>query len=93
MTKKAMMLLGVVVVTMALGLASTAPCQTFNAYLPQNATAAYPPTPYYLRDIPWISRTFYLPCPTCGPAWKYFPDVPPIWQPVAGQFGIPVPVP
>lgn len=93
MTRKAMTLLGVAVVMMVLSLATTAPCQMFNAYLPQNAPAAAPPTPYYLRDIPRISRTYYPPCPTCGPAWAYFPDVPPISRPVIARFGIPVPVP
>jgi len=64
-----------------------------NPYLPHNAVAAEPFVPYNLWDMPHCSRTEYLPCPTCGPESKQLPDIPPIWQPVAGPFGIPVPVP
>jgi hypothetical protein len=70
-----------------------APCQMLNPYLPHNAVVAQPPTPYYLRNIPRCSRTYYDPCPSCGPVAAQFPDLPPVNQPFPGPFGIPVPLP
>ena len=67
--------------------------QPLNPYAPTNAVAAEPDTPYNLWAIPECSRTEYLPCPTCGPQSAQLPDLPPIWQPVAGPFNFPVPVP
>lgn len=67
--------------------------QALNPYAPHNAVAAEPFGPYDLWDIPDCSRTEYLPCPTCGPQSAQLPDIPPIWQPVAGPFNVPVPVP
>ncbi len=67
--------------------------QALNPYAPMNATAAEPLTPYNLWDIPACSRTSYLPCPAPIPFSMQFPDVPPVYAPFPGPFGIPVPVP
>jgi len=67
--------------------------QALNPYAPHNAVAAEPDTPYNLWGMPSCSRTEYLPCPTCGPQSAQLPDLPPIWQPVAGPFNFPASVP
>ena len=92
MRKRCYALLGVLFLVSAVA-AGNASCYVLNPYLPYNAVAAQPPTPYYLRDIPKVSRTYYDPCPTCGPVAKQFPDVPPIQLPFPGMLGMPVPVP
>ena len=70
-----------------------ASAQVINPYLPYNAIAADPPTPYNLLGIPKCSRKYYDPCPSVPPAAAQFPDLTPVWQPFPGPFGIPVPVP
>lgn len=82
-----------VLVVLAVLMTSNATCQALNPYLPHNAIAAQPPLPYYQGVIPNISRTYYDPCPSCGPVSKQFPDLPPVQQPFPGIHGIPVPVP
>jgi hypothetical protein len=67
--------------------------QMINPYLPMNAVAAEPLTPYNLWDIPDCSRTSYLPCPTCGPFGAQVPDIPPVYERFPGPFNLPVPVP
>lgn len=67
-----------------------------NPYLPHNAIAADPPTPYWLIDmvdIPKCSSKYYDPCPSCVSPASQFPDLTPVQQPFPGPFGIPVPVP
>lgn len=84
----------VIAIAFVVTVAPGAHSQMLNPYLPQNAVVAQPPTPYYLRAIPkFESRTFYDPCPTCGPVAAQFPDVPPVQQRFPGPFGILVPVP
>jgi len=78
---------------LTIGFSATGYCQMINPYLPMNATAAEPVTPYNLWEIPPCSRTSYLPCPTCGPMGAQFPDIPPIYEPFPGPFLCPVPVP
>jgi len=68
-------------------------CQMMNAYLPTNAVAAEPPSPYDLWQAPCMSRTLYQPCVNCGPYGIELPDIPPLQQPFPGPFGLSVPVP
>ncbi|GEM_PF-986967 len=78
---------------LVIGLAIVFPYQHFNPYLPENVLTAQPDNPYnHLMILP-ISRTAYPPCPTCGPVWAQYPDLPPIWRSIRGPFGVPVPVP
>lgn len=78
---------------LTMGFAAAGYGQMINPYLPMNAPAAEPLTPYNLWDIPACSRTSYLPCPTCGPLGAQLPDIPPVYEPFPGPFNIPVPVP
>jgi hypothetical protein len=78
---------------LAAGIAVISPYEMFDPYLPYNAIAAEPKTPYNLNKMPVISRTSYLPCMSCSPVWSQLPDIPSIRTPVAGPFQIPVPVP
>ncbi len=84
-----------VFVSLVLVLASWAvfPYQCYNPYLPYNAIAAQPDSPYNSYMVPKISRTAYPPCPSHGPVQLQFPDVPPIGTSIRGPFGVPVPVP
>jgi hypothetical protein len=85
--------LSVVVLTVIV-MPAAAPCHTLNPYLPWNDPAAEPVPPYNFDQVfPQISRCFYLPCPAYGAFADQFPDLPPVWQQVAGPFGFPVPVP
>jgi hypothetical protein len=70
-----------------------AQCNSLNPYLPQNAIAAQPLTPYNLNFIPCTSPVRYQPYPARVPGSHLLPDVPPIWESFPGPFGIPVPVP
>jgi len=80
-------------ILMVLAFSGSAPCQMLNPYIPHNAVAAEPPTPYYEDDTPCGSYVYSPPCPTCGPVAAQFPDVPSLRQPIPGMFGLPVPVP
>ena len=79
------------VILAASALADTSP--RMNPYLPTNAVAAEPPTPYNLNQLPKCSRTDYPPCPTCGPPAGLLPDLPPVSAPFPGHFYRPVPLP
>ncbi len=92
MTQKLLSLLLLTLLALNFGLVSVN-AQPLNPYAPHNAVGAEPATPYNLWDMPDCSRTEYEPCPTCGPQSKQLPDLPPVWVPVAGPFGVPVPVP
>lgn len=65
----------------------------FNPYLPMNAVAAYPPTPYNLWDYQKYSRSWVIPCPSCGRGSTLLPDMPTVYQSVRGPFQVAVPVP
>jgi hypothetical protein len=78
---------------LVIGLAIVFPYQHFNPYLPGNVVAAEPFSPYNHWMIPPISRTAYPPCPSCGPVWAQFPDIPPVWSTIRGPFMVPVQVP
>lgn len=91
--KKHFFTLLVAVALICAAMACTALSQTFNPYLPHNAPAAQPPTPWYLRAIPHISTEYYDPCLSCGPLWTHFPDWPPFALRGIGPFGIAVPLP
>jgi len=67
--------------------------QMLYPYKPTNAVAAEPSTPYNLDQIPVMSYQFYWPCPTCGLYAEQLPDLPPVWMPFPGPFGMRVPVP
>jgi hypothetical protein len=82
-----------IIILIVVGMASTAPCQMINPYLPHNAVAAEPQPPYDFDLIPQVSRTFYLPCPSSVPYANHLPDAPPFWRPIMGPFGMPVPQP
>jgi hypothetical protein len=75
------------------GFSAIGHAQMINPYLPMNAVAAEPQTPYNLWEIPDCSRTSYLPCLTCGPFGAQLPDIPPVREPFPGPFNVPVPVP
>jgi hypothetical protein len=83
----------VVIPLITLGMVSTALCGYLNPYGPYNAVAAEPDEPYNLNQIPQMSTTFYLPCPSGIPYANQLPDVPPFWSPIMGPFGFPVPQP
>ena len=83
----------IILLFLILSLAPNASYGFLYAYAPMNAVTAEPGTPYNLNAIPECSRVRYFPCPTWGPFADYLPDVPPVWQPFPGPFGICVPVP
>jgi hypothetical protein len=91
--KKTLLLSIAMLILLATALSSVGSCQMLNPYEPYNAVAAEPRTPYNLREIPRVSRVFYVPCPWWRPYADYLPDAPPVCQPFPGPFGIPVPVP
>lgn len=62
-------------------------------YSPMNAVAASPPEPYNLDAIPQCSHVYYQPVPAPVPFSAELPDVPPVYAPFPGPFGMPVPVP
>jgi hypothetical protein len=64
-----------------------------NPYLPRNAVAATPLTPYNLWEIPRTSRKWYAPCPTCVRPGLLLPDVPNVRERIQGRKGRPVRVP
>ncbi len=68
-------------------------CERLNPYLPHNAVAAQPCTPYNLDQIPQCSAVYYVPYPVRVPGSQLLPDLPPICQPVEGPLRILVPVP
>ena len=79
-----------VIMTFCSGIAQ---CNNLNPYLPQNAIAAQPATPYNLNFIPCKSSVRYQPYPARVPGSHLLPDVPSVGKPFPGPFGIPVPVP
>jgi energy-converting hydrogenase Eha subunit F len=85
-------ILAVTIVTTAL-CSGVAHCNRLNPYLPQNAIAAEPESPYNLNFIPCKSPVRYQPYPARIPGSHLLPDIPPMCEPVAGPFGVPVPVP
>jgi hypothetical protein len=91
--KKTLFLFIVVLILIAAAMVSTGSCYILNPYEPYNAVAAEPPTPYNLNRIPPVSRVLYDPCPWWAPYADHLPDVPPVWQPFPGPYGLPVPVP
>jgi hypothetical protein len=78
---------------MCLLLVSVCAAQSIYPYAPWNAVAATPLEPYNLWQIPECSRTSYPPCPSPIPYSAQVPDIPPVWAPFPGPFGMPVPVP
>jgi hypothetical protein len=91
--KKPLLCTMVSMILIAAAMVPAASSQMLNPYEPYNALAAEPPTPYNLEQMPRCSRTFYVPCRWWAPYANYLPDVPPVWQPFPGPYGIPVPVP
>ncbi len=64
-----------------------------NPYVPHNAVAAQPETPYNLDDLPKFGRLYYEPCLNCTAGGMDLPEQPPVWAPFPGPFGVPVSVP
>ncbi len=64
-----------------------------NAYVPHNAVAAVPGTPYNLDEIDKYGRLYYEPCPDCAGGGMDLPELPSVWQMMPGPFCVPVPVP
>lgn len=82
----------VILALMVVASSQIAFCDRINPYLPMNAVPAMPEPPYD-PEISRIGFYYYPPCPGCIPFGKLVPDIPPVWKPERGPFGIPVTVP
>ncbi|MEW6347513.1 MAG: hypothetical protein AB1646_00495 [Thermodesulfobacteriota bacterium] len=64
-----------------------------NPYVPHNALAAQPETPYNIDEMDKYGTRYYEPCPRCAAGGMDLPEHPPVWVPFPGPFGVPVSVP